>query len=414
MKITMNITSINSIEEIKNFLQANNKIQFKVETRKDKYNYISEVLVKHKCKKARKKHRGIIKKYLSKVTGYESSQIKRLIKKWKQGKLLCELEKIGNNKNGFKRKYDPEDIALLIKTDVAHKTRCGRVTSEHLKRELFVFGKDEYANIANISQSHIYNIRKENSQYLTSEAIKYSKTNPVSTNIGERRKPQPDGKPGYLRVDSVHQGDKDGEKGVYHINTVDEVTQEEVVGCTEGISEYFLEGLLEDLIEQFPFKIINFHSDNGSEYINKVVAKLLNKLMAKQTKSRSRHCNDNALVECKNGAVIRKHIGRSHISKKNAPLINEFYKKYFNPYLNYHRVCEFATEYTDKNGKVRKKYDERFTPYDKLKSLDNAEQYLKDGITFEQLDEIAYAESDNEFAEKMQKEKIKMFKKIKN
>jgi len=410
----MNITSINSIEEMKNFLQANNKIQFKVETRKDKYNYISEILIKHKYKKARKKHRGIIKKYLSKVTGYESSQIKRLIKKWKQGKLLCELEKISNNKNGFKRKYDPEDIALLIKTDVAHKTRCGRVTSEHLKRELFVFGKDEYANIANISQSHIYNIRKENRQYLTSEAIKYSKTNPFSTNIGERRKPQPDGKPGYLRVDSVHQGDLDGEKGVCHINTVDEVTQEEVVGCTEGISEYFLEGLLEDLIEQFPFKIINFHSDNGSEYINKVVAKLLNKLMAKQTKSRSRHCNDNTLVECKNGAVIRKHIGRSHISKKNAPLINKFYKNYFNPYLNYHRVCEFATDYIDKNGKVRKKYDERSTPYDKLKSLKGAKQYLKDGITFEQLDEIAYAESDNEFAEKMQKEKLKMFKKIKN
>lgn len=413
MKITMNITSINSIEEMKNFLQANNKIQFKIETRKDKYNYISEILIKYRYNKASKKHRGIIKKYLSKVTGYENTQIKRLIKKWKQGKLLCGLEKIGNNKNGFKRKYDPEDIALLIKTDVAHKTRCGRVTSEHLKRELFVFGKDEYANIANISQSHIYNIRKENRQYLTSEAIKYSKTNPVSANIGERRKPQPDGKPGYLRVDSVHQGDLDGEKGVYHINTVDEITQEEVIGCTEGISEYFLEGLLEDLIEQFPFKIINFHSDNGSEYINKVVAKLLNKLMAKQTKSRSRHCNDNALVECKNGAVIRKHIGRSHISKKNAPLINEFYRNYFNPYLNYHRVCEFAVDYTDKNGKVKKKYDERSTPYDKLKSLENAEQYLKDGITFEQLDKIAYAESDNEFAEKMQKEKLKVFKKIK-
>ena len=414
MKITMNITSINSIEEMENFLQANNKIQFKVETRKDKYHYISEILIKHRYQKARKKQRGIIKKYLSKVTGYESSQMKRLIKKWKQGKLLCELEKIGNHKNGFKRKYNPEDIALLIKTDIAHNTRCGRVTSEHLKRELFVFGKNEYANIANISQSHIYNIRKENRQYLTSEAIKYSKTNSVSTNIGERRKPQPDGKPGYLRVDSVHQGDLAGEKGVYHINTVDEVTQEEVVGCTEGISEYFLEGLLEDLIEQFPFKIINFHSDNGSEYINKVVAKLLNKLMAKQTKSRSRHCNDNALVECKNGAVIRKHIGRSHIPKKNAPLINEFYKKYFNQYLNYHRVCEFATDWIDKNGKMRKKYDERSTPYDKLKSLENAKQYLKDGITFEQLDKIAYSESDNESAEKMQKEKLKMFKKIKN
>lgn len=414
MKITMNTTSINSIEEMKNFLQANNKVQFLVESRKDKYRCISEILVKHRYKKVRKKHRGIIKKYLSKVTGYENTQIKRLIKKWKEGKLLCGLEKASNNKNGFKTKYYPEDIALLIKTDTAHKTRCGRVTSEHLKRELFVFSKDEYANIANISPSHIYNIRKKNRQYITSEAIKYSKTNYVTVNIGERRKPQPDGKPGYLRVDSVHQGDRDGQKGVYHINIVDEVTQEEVVGCTEGISEQFLEILLEDLIEQFPFKIINFHSDNGSEYVNKVVAKLLNKLMIEQTKSRSRHCNDNALAECKNGSVLRKHMGRDHIPRQHASLINEFYKNFFNPYLNYHRICEFATDYTDKNGKIRKKYDERSTPYEKLKSLKNAEQYLKDGITFEQLDKIAYALSDNEFAEKMQKEKLKMFKKLKN
>lgn len=414
MKITMNITSIDSIEEIENFLQTNNRLQFSVESRKDKYNYISETLIKYRYKKARKKHRGIIKKYLSKVTGYENKQIKRLIKKWKEGKLLCGLEKVNNNKNGFKRKYDSEDIALLIKTDVAHKTRCGRVTSEHLKREFFVFGKDEYANIANISPSHIYNIRNKSRQYATSEAIKYSKTNPVSANIGERKKPQPYGKPGFLRIDSVHQGDKDGEKGVYHINVVDEVTQEEMTGCVEGISEQFLEELLEDLIEQFPFKIINFHSDNGSEYVNRIVEKLLNKLMISQTKSRSRHCNDNALVECKNGAVIRKHIGRSYIPKKNAPLLNEFYKNYFNVYLNYHRVCEFATDYTDKNGKVRKKYNERSTPYDKLKSLENAEQYLKEGVLFEQLDKIAYAKSDNDFAEIMQKERLKVFKKFKN
>lgn len=97
---------------------------------------------------------------------------------------------------------------------------------------------------------------------------KNSKMNPTPINIGERRKPEPYGKPGYLRVDSVHQGDQDKEKGVYHINLVDEVTQWEIVGCVEGISEHFLVPLLTRLMEQFPFRIIEFHSDNGSEYIN--------------------------------------------------------------------------------------------------------------------------------------------------
>jgi hypothetical protein len=122
----------------------------------------------------------------------------------------------------------------------------------------------------------------------------------------------------------------------------------------------------------------------------------------------------NALVEGKNGSVIRKHMGRNHIPKDNAPLINEFYEKYFNAYLSFHRVSAFATDYVDKRGKVKKKYETYLTPYEKLKSLPNAEQFLKSGITFEKLDKIAYAESDNDFAEKMEKAKIEMIKKLKN
>jgi transposase InsO family protein len=159
------------------------------------------------------------------------------------------------------------------------------------------------------------------------------KTKPTQVPIGERRKPDPEGRPGYLRVDTVHQGDLEREKGVYPINTVDEITQWEVVGCVEKISEFHLTPLLEDLIEQYPFRILGFHSDNGSEYINKVVAQLLNKLLIGQTKSRARHCNDNALVEGKNGSVIRKTTGRMHIPQKYAAAINEFYKDHLNVYL---------------------------------------------------------------------------------
>jgi transposase InsO family protein len=51
------------------------------------------------------------------------------------------------------------------------------------------------------------------------------------------------------------------------------------------------------LLDAFPFVIKGFHSDNGSEYINKRVAKLLEKLLIEFTKSRARHTNDNALAE---------------------------------------------------------------------------------------------------------------------
>ena len=142
-----------------------------------------------------------------------------------------------------------------------------------------------------------------------------------------------------------------GAKGVYHINTVDEITQYEHIGTVQAISERFLVPVLEALIDAYPFEIVGFHADNGSEYINHQVAALLNKLHIGQfTKSRARQCNDNALVEGKNGAVIRHYLGYDHIPQRFAALVNAFTQEVLWPYLNYHRPCLFATERRRRQG----------------------------------------------------------------
>ena len=408
------MNTVRSVEmnDIKKFLEGTSKFDFStVSLRKEKYNFISDTLVKFKYRIARKKDKGLIKIYLQKVTGYSARQLKRLIKKWKDGTLLASLEIAKSNRTKFVTKYGPTEIELLAKADEALNYPNANSLKESLVREYKIFKKEKFKVLSEISASHIYNIRKNSLQY-QSLAMHYTKTNPTSVSIGKKRKPAPNGKPGYLRVDSVHQGDLDGVKGVYHINLVDEVTQWEVVCCVPVISHRYLIPALKSAIEQFPFEIINFHSDNGSEYINKDVAKMLQKLFIEQTKSRSRRTNDQALVESKNGSVIRKHIGRNHIPKKYAGSIDIFYQKYFNIFLNYHRVCSFATNYTDKRGKIRKKYDTFFTPYEKLKSLKNAQKYFRAGITFDDLDKIAYTESDLEFGSKMQKAKSKILKKV--
>lgn len=405
----MNTKRIVSIKDIEKFLQGTEQIKFSVVSRSEKYHFIMNTLVRIRYKQLRKPAKNLVRRYLQKVTGYSKRQIKRLIHKWDKGELLASLETIQENRNKFPCKYGPTEIALLIKSDEALNYPNGNSLKKSLLREYSVFKKEKYVTISQISVSHIYNLRNENSQY-QSATMHYTKTNPVNLPIGERRKPNNQGKPGYLRIDSVHQGDFNEIKGVYHINIVDEITQYEIVGCVEVISEKFLIPLLEDLISQFPFRIINFHSDNGSEYINYQVKKMLNHLLVKQTKSRSRKTNDQALVEGKNGSVIRKHMGRNYIPKKYANSINKFYGKYFNPFLNYHRICSFSTNYVDKRGKVRKKYNIHLTPYERLKSLKNPEQYLKAGISFEELDRMAYAKSDIEAGEKMKKEKSKLFK----
>jgi len=271
-----------------------------------------------------------------------------------------------------------------------------------------LFSDVRFKHLKDISVSHLYNLR--GTRQYESHALTFTKTKSVNAAIAERRKPDPKGKPGYVRVDTVHQGDRDKEKGVYHINIVDEVIQWEIVGCVEGISEAFLAPLLCDLLEQFPFVIRGFHSDNGGEYINKVVARLLNKLLIDQTKSRSRHTNDNALVEGKNGSIVRKHMGYMHIPRGYAGAINRFYKEHFNVYLNFHRPCGFAEERISEKGKVKKVYNHYLTPFEALKSHLNASNFLKEGVSMEKLEEIANAMSDNECAAEMQKAKDELFK----
>ncbi len=328
-----------------------------------------------------------------------------------KGQLKLTVSSDWGKRNIFTKVYTEADIETLAETDNLHRRPTGQALQNIFKRMFNLFKDEKFVRLQNISLGHIYNLRGTD-RYI-GKALTYTKNDPVTVPIGERRKPQPYGKPGYLRVDSVHQGDLDKQKGVYHINLVDEVTQWEIVVCVEGISEYFLIPALEKALTEFPFKILNFHSDNSSEYINYQVADLLERLIVKQTKSRSRHSNDNGLAETKN-KIIRKWNGYSYIPKKFAPAINQWYTSHFNTYLNFHRQCAYPTTYTDNQGKQKKKYEIYLTPYEKLKTLENWTQYLAPGRTQKELDDISLALSDNEFAKQMNEAKREIWKTIKH
>jgi hypothetical protein len=403
---------ITTIEQIKTFLQLDNGFQFAIAAKREKYQWIEEALRKFRYHRLKtKKERSAVCKYIRKTTGISKAQLKRLIRKHKKcGKLTPNYTHLGKHK--FKTKYGPTDIALLINTDYAHGHLNGTATQEILKREYGVFHHEKYKTICRISVAHLYNLRGSNRQYNSSKAKWVARTNATQVNIGIRAKPHPNGKPGYLRVDTVHSGDKGGEKGSYHLNIVDEVTQWEMLAIVPNISEFALAPVVETLIALYPFVIVEFHSDNGSEFVNHVVAELLAKLYTRFTKSRARHSNDNALVESKNGSIIRKHYGHWHIPQAWAPFIEEFNKKYMNTYLNYHRPCAYAEDEVMPDGRVKKKYTICMTPYDRLRSLPDAEKYLKPGITFAMLETIALAKSDNQFAEEMKKAKVALFEKL--
>ena len=400
-----------SVAEIEEFLNASKTINFSATNKKETYQWMEDLIVKLKYWKLKRTERGIVRNYLTKMAGYSKSQIDRLIAAWRK---YGHVKKVVYTRNVFPTIYRREDIVLLAETDKIFGVLSGPATLKIMKREYEIFHHPEYAKLAGISVSHLYNLRGE---FVYKNIVKiYYHTKPATIPIGLRHKPVPDGRPGFLRVDTVHQGDDPNlGKSVYHINLVDEVTQWEMVICVPQIAEKYLAPAMEAILLIFPFVIIEFHSDNGSEFINRTIADILNRLNIKQSKSRPRRHNDNGLVETKNNAIIRKEMGYGFIQKAAFKLIDNYYNEYFNVYLNYHRPCAFVTVVTDKRGKECKIYKtaDYTTPYEKLKSLPNAEQYLKPGITFAKLDEIAYSESDVEFAKKMRAARAILSTKIK-
>jgi transposase InsO family protein len=396
-----------SLEQVRAFMAASEEFRFEAKNREEIYGWVTRTLMEQEYEGQKREAKGLLRLYVGKMTGMSRAQVTRLIGRYLENGIVQERS---YHRNRFSVHYQAVDVELLASVDEAHDTLSGPATQKLLYREFYEYGDERYQRLAVISSPHIYNLRK--SRMYRERRVVFQKTRPVKVGIGERRRPDPQGRPGYLRIDTVHQGDLEGIKGVYHINAVDEVTQWQVVGATAYISEAWLMPVLEGMLRQFPFRILGFHSDNGSEFINHTVAKLLNKLLVEQTKSRPRHSNDNGLVEAKNGAVIRKHMGYGHIASSHAEAIEEFYEQHFNPYLNFHRPCGVPETVTNGKGKQRRVYRWYATPWEILRQLPGLAGHLQAGTTQRDLERMAGAESDTAAAGRMQEAKRKLFAEI--
>ena len=410
--IDMNDEQLHTVARLRAFLDGTVAVNFSVAPG-ERYDFIARTVRRLGYARLKRPDKGVVLRFLGHVSGYSRQHLTRLVQRVRTQ--APRRKRYRGSRTSFARTFTHADVLLLAHTDTLHGTLCGATTKKLMERALEVFGERRYERLATISVAHLYNLRKRAGYVRHRQA--WTKTRPVAIPIGERRAPAPNNRPGYLRVDSVHQGDQDGVKGLYHINAVDCVTQYEGVATCERISEAFLIPVLAALLASFPFVILGFHVDNGSEYINRHVAALLNKLLIEEfTKSRSRHSNDNAQVESKNGAIVRKHLGYGHIPQHHAALVNAFCRDYLNPYVNFHRPSLFAETITDTKGRQRKRYPYKLsmTPYDKLKSLPLAAQFLKPEVSFQQLDTQATAISDNEAALRLNNARTIMFKTIFN
>jgi len=412
MIVDIQTRRLRTMGQLRAFVEGNEAVDFQPESRDEAYGFVRDTLDRFGYRGLGKRDRGVVLRFLVAATGVSRQQMERLVRQWRETGSVRD-RRGGSRGRPFARRYTAADIRRLAEVDEAYDQMSGLATREVLRRQFEVFGEAEYARLAAISNGHVYNLR--GSATYRAARTAWTKTKGSAVNIGLRQAPEPEGMPGHVRVDTVHQGDRDGVKGIYLINLVDEVTQFEFVGAVVGISERFLVPLLEGLLLSFPFPILGFHADNGSEYINHRVAALLEKLRVERfTKSRARRSNDNALVEGKNANVVRKWFGHDHIPQRFAPEVNRFAQGTLSPFLNFHRPCLFATEYRDGSGRIRRKYLARdvMTPYDRLRSLPDAARFLKPGIDFALLDAVAAAETDLEAARRVQAERRALFRRI--
>jgi len=400
----MDDSQATSLEQIRALEAASGAVRFAGQRREEVYQWVERTLVRHQYASLRRPDKSVLRLYIAQMTGLGRAQVTRLITGYRQTGLV---RLTPYQRTRFSKIYSAADVVLLAYVDRAHGNLSGPATRRILEREYHDYGQAAYQRLAGISVAHLYRLR--NTAAYRQRNTSYQPTRPTSIPIGERRKPQPQGKPGYLRIDTVHQGDQDGNKGVYHINAVDEVTQWEIAAATPQICELWLLPVLEAMLQQFPFQIRGLHSDNGSEFINYTVARLLDKLLIEQTRSRAHRSGDNGLVESKNGAIIRKHIGHGYIAAQHAELIDHFHREHLNPYLNFHRPCAVPTVLTASNGKRRRIYQRWATPWELFRELPECESFLRPGVTLAELERFAQRQSDTEAALAMQRAKRQLF-----
>ena len=284
MIVNLSLDQIRTVDQMRAFVEGADRAEITHLDRDGAYALITVAVERVLYPRLGRADKGTVLRFLEKATGLSRAQIDRLVRQHRR------TGHIRDHRNKpparpFPRRYTPADIALLAEVDEAYGQLSGPATKEILRRMYELHGDERFRRLASISNGHIYNLGKTRSYRRGRLTFHQTRSTPVR--IGQRRKPTPDGSPGHLRVDTVHLGDREGNKGIYVINVVDEVTQFQHLGAVPNITESYLIPLLEALITALPFTVEALHADNGSEYVNHRVVELLNKLrIGTFTKSR--------------------------------------------------------------------------------------------------------------------------------
>ena len=215
MVIDMNESRLNTVAQLRAFLNGTLEVEFcPLSSDPQRYQFIGAVLTRFRYSQLRRADKGVVLRYLQRASGYSRQQLTRLVSRAVGGSPLSKRYRAP--KRGFARKFTAADMALLAETDALHGTLSGPATKQLMQRAYGLYGDTRYQRLAAVSVSHLYNLRAQAGY--RAKRVHWTKTKGHAVAIAQRRAPAPEGRPGFIRIDSVHQGDQDGCKGLYHIN----------------------------------------------------------------------------------------------------------------------------------------------------------------------------------------------------
>ncbi len=199
MMITMDDSQMKRLEQIRIFVKSATMIACSVVSQAGRYEWIEKIVNRFKYFDLAKKDRGALRAYIDHMTGLSPAQLTRLL-----ARLLTEgsITLSRRPRSRFKMKYTVFDKELLAETDNAHGRLSGPATKRIFDRAFHVYADKRFERLKNISPAHIYNLRLSRTYQM--RARTFAKTQSVTVSIGIRRKPDPKGRPGYIRVDTVH------------------------------------------------------------------------------------------------------------------------------------------------------------------------------------------------------------------
>jgi transposase len=146
-----------SLEQIRAFLEVSEEVRFQGKRRREVYDWMRRLLRQQSYRKQGKVARGLLRRYVAKMTGRSRAQVTRLVGQYLKH---SEVKEAVCRRHRFKNRYTQADIELLARVDEAHETLSGPATKKILEREREIYQHAEYARLATISAAHIYNLRQ--------------------------------------------------------------------------------------------------------------------------------------------------------------------------------------------------------------------------------------------------------------